>query len=56
MTTITITVPTGKAGEVAFFTLKVKKENFLKVADLQFGSIESVLVLEEATDLFEIVR
>lgn len=56
MKTITITLPTGKAGHVAYFMLNVKMENFLKVVELEFGSIENLFALEEKTKLFEIVK
>ena len=55
MTNLTITIPTG-TGELTFFNLQVKKNNFLKLVDKveEFKTIEDVLKAEKE-NLFKII-
>ena len=57
METLTITLPTTKAGNLAYFTLIFKSSNFLNVIDLvsEIKSIEE-LQNEETNGLFEIQK
>jgi hypothetical protein len=56
MKTLTILLPTGKPGKQAYFFLNIKSENFLKVIELEFKTIDNLLKLEKETKLFEIQK
>lgn len=44
---LTVTIPTGKAGQQAYFYLTVEKKDFLHVVDLDFSSIAKLQELEK---------
>ncbi len=57
MRTLTITIPTGKNGNVAYFTLNVKTCNFLSVVDnMENISTIDELQLGELNGLYEIQK